>query len=178
MQVHKPDDRLVEAFLLASRALVGIAARSLADLDDVTLPQFRALVVVSTRPGITVSDLAAALDIHGSTATRLCDRLVRKRLLRRVAGTSDRRSTRLFVAAAGTRLVQRVSDRRRRDLATIVSELEPQMRQSALDAVTAFAVAAGEAGDTDLFGWDVALPRARGATAFAPSESRPSSPRP
>ena len=177
MQVHKPEDRLVEAFLLASRALVGIAARSLADLDDVTLPQFRALVVVSTRPGITVSDLAAALDIHGSTATRLCDRLVRKRLLRRVAGTSDRRSTRLFVAAAGARLVQRVSDRRRRDLATIVSELAPQMRQSALDALTAFAVAAGEAGDTDLFGWDAALPRTGGVVGFTPSESRPPSPR-
>lgn len=173
MQVLRPQDRLVEALLVASRALVGVAARSLADLDDVTLPQFRALVVVSTRPGITVTDLAAALDVHGSTATRLCDRLVRKQLLRRVAGTSDRRSTWLFLAAAGDRLVQRVSNHRRRDLAAIVSKLEPHTQQAALEAMTAFAAAAGEAVDADLFGWDTPIPPAKGIVVSAPGERLP-----
>src|SRR5690242_3700411 len=45
LSVH---DQLVEALLSASRVMVGLAARSLADLDsDVTLPQYRALVVLA-----------------------------------------------------------------------------------------------------------------------------------
>ena len=53
-----------------SRALVGVAARSVADLGEVTLPQFRALVVISSRPVTHVSHLASALDVHSTTATR------------------------------------------------------------------------------------------------------------
>ena len=44
------DRDFVDAFVAASRALVAVAARSLADLsDDITLPQYRALVVLRTR---------------------------------------------------------------------------------------------------------------------------------
>jgi hypothetical protein len=40
---------LIDALLSASRAMVAIAARSLAGLDaDVTLPQYRALVVLAS----------------------------------------------------------------------------------------------------------------------------------
>jgi len=174
VQRHDPGDPLIDAFLVASRALVAVAARSLADVDDVTLPQFRALVVVSTRPGITVSELASTLDVHASTATRLCDRLVRKKLLKRVAGTNDRRSMRLFLAAAGVRLVERVSAHRRRDLAAIVSRLEPEMRRPALEALTAFAVAAGEQTDADLFGWETPAPGVKPAVTTPREASRPS----
>ena len=89
------------SFLLASRALVAVAARSLAETADVTVPQFRALVLLSQRPGSAVSDLAADLDIHPTTATRLVDRLVRKRLVRRQTLASDRRVTQLFLTAGG-----------------------------------------------------------------------------
>lgn len=143
--------------LTASRALVGVAARSLADVEEVTLPQFRALVVLATRPGTTVGDLAHVLDVHPSTATRLCDRLVAKKLVRRRSGTADRRSTELYLAAAGKRLVERVSVRRRRDLAVIASRLSPEKRQQSVEALRAFGEAAGEVGGADLFGWDVDL---------------------
>lgn len=155
MHSSSPDE-LVEVLLTASRALVGVAARSLADVD-VTLPQFRALVVLATRPGTTVSDLAHVLDVHPSTATRLCDRLVAKRLVRRRSGTIDRRSTELYLAAAGNRLVERVSSRRRRDLAAIASRLSPEQQRQAVEALRAFGGAAGEVGGADLFGWDVTL---------------------
>ena len=43
-------DELVDALLSASRVMVGLAARSVADLDsEVTLPQYRALVVLASR---------------------------------------------------------------------------------------------------------------------------------
>lgn len=147
------DNVLVDALLIASRALVGVAARSLADVDQITLPQWRALVVLSNRPGASVGDLAEALDVHPSTATRLCDRLVRKRLVRRTQGTQDRRSTQLHLTAGGRRLVERVTARRRRDLAAIVSRMPEEARRGAVDVLGAFTDAAGEQAGIDLFGW-------------------------
>lgn len=144
-------DQATESMLRASRALVGVAARSLADLDDITLPQFRALVVLSNG-ATTVSGLAASLDIHPSTATRLCDRLVRKGLIRRAVVRGDRRSTELVLAAGGRRLVERVTERRRRDLRAIAARLPDDVRSAAVTAFAAFADAAGEP-PVDLFGW-------------------------
>jgi DNA-binding MarR family transcriptional regulator len=154
MHTIEPQDAVVDAFLVASRALVGVAARSLADVQDITLPQYRALIVLWGRPGIGVTDLAEALDIHASTATRMCDRLVRKQLLCRTRGTEDRRATELRLAAAGRRLVERVTDRRRRAIADIASGLPAEVRDQAVQSLLAFAEAAGEPTGVDLFGWD------------------------
>ncbi|HET7486918.1 MAG TPA: MarR family transcriptional regulator [Acidimicrobiales bacterium] len=144
----------VDAFHLASRALVGVAARSLAGEDDVTLPQWRACVVLSTRPGLTVGDLAAILDVHPSTATRLCDRLVRKRLVLRRPDRADRRTIRLELAAAGNRLVERVTERRRLALAEIVDRIPAPDLAAATEALRRFAAAAREQEGVDPFGWD------------------------
>ena len=93
---------VVDAVIGASRALVAIAARSLAAAgDEVTLPQYRALVVLASRGPQRVVDLAGVLDVTASTATRMCDRLVRKGLIRRQRQPSDRRSVRMSISAAG-----------------------------------------------------------------------------
>ena len=145
---------VADALLQASRALVGVAARSLADVDDVTLPQFRALVVLTRPTPVTVRDLADALDTHPSTATRMCDRLVRKRLIRRQPGVAaDRRETSLTLTASGRRLVDRVTTRRRRDIAAIVESMTQEDRALAVTGLRAFAVAAGEFPVVDPFGW-------------------------
>lgn len=146
---------LGDALLVASRALVGVAARSLADVDDVTLPQFRALVFVSARERTTVSDLAGALGVHSTSATRLCDRLVRKRLLRRSEAADDRRQTELHLTAGGRRLVDRVTERRRRDLGAIAERMGDKAAAAAVSALEAFAAAAeGAQMEADLFGWE------------------------
>ena len=146
-------DEAVDVFLAASRALVGVSARSLADVDEVTLPQFRALVVISGGGSATVSDLAERLDIHPSTATRLCDRLVRKALIRRVESSADRRETEIVLASKGRRLVERVTLRRRRDLAAIAGRMSTEQLRQAVVGLRSFAEAAGEARDAILFGW-------------------------
>ena len=51
--------------------------------EEVTLPQYRALVVLASRGPQRIVDLAGFLDVTASTATRMCDRLVRKGLVRR-----------------------------------------------------------------------------------------------
>jgi DNA-binding MarR family transcriptional regulator len=145
-------DPVAHAFLVASRALVAVAARSLADEDDVTLPQYRALVVLG-RPGETrASDLAAALGIHQSTSTRLCDRLVRKRLARREVDPDDRRRVTITLTAGGRRLVARVTRRRAQEIGAITARMSPTARDEAIAGLGAFAVAAGEPA-VDPFGW-------------------------
>ena len=100
--------------LTASRALVGVAARSLAVVDsEVTLPQYRALVVLASRGPRLVGELAEALGIHPSTATRLCDRLVAKKLVTRAPGRDNRRETTISLSVKGRRLVDRVTVLRR-----------------------------------------------------------------
>ncbi len=148
---------MADALLLASRALVGVAARSLADADDVTLPQFRALVLVSARPRTTMSDLAGALGIHSTSATRLCDRLVGKALLRRVVGVEDRREIELRLSAAGRRLVDRVTERRRQDLAVIAKRMGDRDASEAIRVLQAFADASdGAADEAAVLGWETA----------------------
>ena len=149
-------DDVVRELLITSRALVGVAARSLADVDEVTLPQFRALVILAGRDDTTVSDLAARLDIHPTTASRLVHRLVLKRLVRRSELAEDRRVTRLQLTAGGRQLVARVTQRRSRDLARIVGRMPPDTWPSVIAALGAFAAAAEESDDVDLFGWKVA----------------------
>ena len=82
--MHGTDEALIDELVVASRALLGVAARSLADAHDVTIPQFRAMVLLAHEPR-TTTELADGLSVHQSTATRLCDRLVRKGWVRREA---------------------------------------------------------------------------------------------
>ena len=95
-------DPLVDAVLSASRVLVAIAARSLADAgEDVTLTQYRSLVVLASRGPQTVADLADLSAVTPPTASRLCERLVKKGLIRRRAGRHDRRQVRIALTATG-----------------------------------------------------------------------------
>src|ERR1700759_5009345 len=95
-------DELVDTVLAASRALVAVAARSLAAAgDEVTLPQYRAVGVLGAPGAQGTAELAAALAVNPSTATRMCDRLVRKGLIRRHRQPGDPRPIRIAPPAPG-----------------------------------------------------------------------------
>jgi DNA-binding MarR family transcriptional regulator len=152
-----PDDRhLVDAFIAASRALVAVAARSLADLgEEVTLPQYRALVVIASRGPQRAADLAGLLGVTPSTASRMIERLVRKRLVRRVRSKDDRRAVRVHLSEAGQVIVAEVTDRRRGEIERILEQMPTRGRKALTGALRAFADAAGEAPETDwALGWD------------------------
>ena len=135
----------VQAFLLASRALVAVAARSVDDgQSDLTLPQYRALVVLSTRGGLNVTVLADEVGVHQTTASRLVARLVRDGLVERQTNAQNRREVRLDLTAAGRDLLDRVRSRREHDLATILGRMRREDRTAAIAALRAFTEAAGE----------------------------------
>lgn len=148
-------DELVDALLSASRVMVGLAARSLADLDaDVTLPQYRALVVLASRGPQRVVDISAELGVNSSTGTRMCERLVRKGLVRRERSDTDRREVRLTLTAAGEYLVQEVTRRRRSELVRVVDTVPGVWHEPLTTVLRSLADTAGEPPDSEWWlGW-------------------------
>ncbi len=144
-------DSATDLLVTASRALVAIAARSLAQVEDqVTLPQYRALVVLASRDRLRPVDLADALDVSPSTATRMCDRLVRKELVERIHRDSDRREVELRLSADGRALVSEVTNRRRRELRRVLARIPAAEQLRLIDALRVFNAAAGEAPERTL----------------------------
>ncbi len=142
---------VVDAVLGASRVLVAVAARSLVGVDqDVTLPQFRALVVLACRGPLNPSALAEALGVHSSTGTRMCDRLVARGLITREVPPANRREVVIGLTDRGQRIVDAVTRRRRREITKIVGSVPKSQRASMVRALRAFGEAAGELPDE---GW-------------------------
>lgn len=136
---------LVDAVLRAGRVLVGLADRSLGAADEeVTLTQHRVLSELADRGSQRLADLAAILGVDRSTATRMCDRLVRKGLVDRRRLTDDRRGVRIALSVDGRALVEAVGARRREQIRAIVRRMPESERRAALGALHAFAAAAGE----------------------------------
>jgi DNA-binding MarR family transcriptional regulator len=146
---------LVDALLSASRVMVSLAARSVAEIDsDVTLPQYRAMVVLASRGPQRVVDISAELGVNSSTGTRMCERLVRKDLVRRDRSDTDRREVRLTLTPAGEYLVQEVTRRRREELSRLVDTVPELWQEPVSAALRSLAVTAGEMPDSEWWlGW-------------------------
>jgi DNA-binding MarR family transcriptional regulator len=139
-------DELVSALLTASRALVGVSARSLARVEEaVTITQFRTLVVLEGHGDTRLNQLAERLGVTPSTALRMVDRLITADLVTRQENKADRREVLIALTPQGARLVREVTARRRAEIATIVAAMPHEGRQGVVTALNAFAQAAGEA---------------------------------
>jgi len=158
MHAKEDSDGLTDAVLYASRALVAIAARSLsAAPSDVTLAQYRALVVLASRGPQRTSDLAVELEVAPSSITRLCDRLVRKRLVTRRIDPEDRRQVTINITGKGLDLIAAVTSVRRREIARVVKGIPPRRRAALIASLNELAVAAGEVPEQSWsLGWGTA----------------------
>lgn len=132
----------------AARNFAGVIAESLAQVDEVTLPQLRVLVLASRRPALSNSDVAAALHVHLSNATRICDRLVAAGLLHRQESTADRRRVVLTPTTRGDQLVAAVMNHRRTALVRILQQMPPETHGPLMAALDLFSTAA-EAAETN-----------------------------
>lgn len=138
-------DDFVTALLTASRALVGVTARSLADVDDVvTVPQFRTMVVLRTHGPSRLNSLADRLRVQPSTALRSVDRLIANQLVTRQENAADRREVVIDLTERGRRLVETVTTARREAIAEIARAIPPDQLGHLIEALTAFGTAAGE----------------------------------
>lgn len=138
-------DAVTSAVLTASRLFVAISARSLAAVDEqVTLPQFRMLVVLATHGEMKLAALARHLGVNPSTAMRMVDRLVAAGLLDRQVNPADRRENVLLLTAPGHRVVDDVTAHRRTEIAAIVTRMPVDQRAGLVVALRAFTEAGGE----------------------------------
>jgi DNA-binding MarR family transcriptional regulator len=119
-------DELV-AFELATRDLVGVALRSV-DQVEVSLPQFRLLMVLQQSGRSTSTECAKALGVVGSSVTRLADRLHASGHLLRGADPLNRSVVTLELTTQGRKLVRQVTARRRRELSRVLDRIDPAER--------------------------------------------------
>lgn len=153
----QPVEAVIDAVLSASRVLVAVAARSLADIaEEVTLTQYRTMIVLASRGPQNLASLAESVGVTPATATRMCDRLVKKELVARTAHRDDRRHVHLTLTKKGLALVAEVTKRRRREIETIVNAIAPDEQIVLVQALSHFAAAAGEVPEQDWStGWDL-----------------------
>lgn len=138
-------DAVTRAVLTASRLLMAVSARSLAEVEEpVTVPQLRMLVVLSSRGPTKLVALAELLHVAPSTAMRMVDRLIAAGLADRQPNPGNRRETLLTLTREGRRTVETVTARRRAEIAAIVQRLRPTQRLALVEALTAFNEAGAE----------------------------------
>ncbi|MGI5240677.1 MarR family winged helix-turn-helix transcriptional regulator [Dactylosporangium sp. CA-139066] len=143
------DEALVSALLAVSRTMVALTARNLAELDvDVTLPQYRALVILAGEPRRS-TDLAAELRVAASTLTRMSNRLCQKGLVHRFQRDGNRRTIWLGLTPAGRDTVGAVMEARRGEIHRIVQEAALVASGRTLNLLHRFVLAAGELPDDE-----------------------------
>ncbi|GAA2364405.1 hypothetical protein GCM10010170_062250 [Dactylosporangium salmoneum] len=139
---------MVETLLAVSRGMVALASRNLAALDtDVTLTQYRTLVLLAGGGPQRSAIVAKELGVAPSTLTRMCDRLARKSLVERFHRHPDRRSIWLALTPAGRDLVGTVMRARRRELQELVTAAGLTAEPATLTLLDAFVQACGELPD-------------------------------
>ena len=138
-------DQLVTALLTASRTLVGVSARSLADVEDaVTLTQFRTMVVLRAHGATRLNRLSDRLQVNASTTLRTVERLIDAGFVDRRENAADRREVVIALTDRGQSLVDDVTSRRRKAIEEIVRAMPAAQRTALVDALLAFAQAADE----------------------------------
>lgn len=131
----------------ASRVFSAAIALSLEGAEDrVTLPQLRALVVLSRSGALNVTGLAEALGVDRSNASRVCDQLETRGLVRRETADGDRRNVVLEVTPQGTRVVRDLLRRRQIVLEQVMASMQPDERDQLIEALAAFVQAAARLG--------------------------------
>jgi DNA-binding MarR family transcriptional regulator len=143
-------DDLADAFLTASRALVGIAVRSVESSGaGVTVLQHRLLVILAAHGEQTISQIAETLGINQSNASRHCDRLQRLDLVVRRRAEHDGRVVQVRLTPTGKEVIEQVTSCRISEINAVLDSMGERQAQAALRAMDAFGSAAHELADRD-----------------------------
>jgi DNA-binding MarR family transcriptional regulator len=137
--------RHLETLMSAARVFGAITAESIAQAGEgVTLPQLRVLILASQPGHLNATGVAEALDIHLSSASRICDRLVQAGLLHRRDLPRDRRHVELTLTPDGERLLATLNDHRREVFGLILRRMDATEREALTQALSGFVAAAKE----------------------------------
>jgi len=107
---------------------IGITARAIDQTPqaaELTLVQWRVLVIASQAEGLRIGELAAHLGISIPSASRLVRRIETQGLITALRAEDDRRATNIALTEAGREIVDAVV-RRRRELIGLALPAEPK----------------------------------------------------
>ena len=148
-----PDVRVaLDAFRRIVQALrVGRAGEGYAGLGSA---QLFALQQIAEHPDVSINDVAALTCTHQSSVSVVIQRLVRQRLVAKVASSEDRRRQRLAVTAKGRRVLGRAPVAVQEHLITAIAALPTADRRAlarSLSAVARLVAPAGAAPHPPMF---------------------------
>lgn len=120
----------VEALDEAQAVLRSISDHALSELGGgITTTQLRLLDRLERLGESRLIDLADALSIAPSTATRLCDALAERQLIVRHRRGRDRRELQISLTGAGTRLLGSIRDRTALDWERALERIPAETRR-------------------------------------------------
>ena len=120
------DPRLVESLERLVVGAVGITTVALAECApaaDLTLPQWRALLVVARGDGVRIGEIGTRVGMGLPSASRVVRRLERRGLVTTARDESDRRGTLVHPTAAGLQAWEHLVQHRRRMIADLLDAL-------------------------------------------------------
>lgn len=127
-------DEISDAIIAASRVLLEISLRVLAsEAPDLNLGDLQVLTMLDRLGPQRLIDIAEALDVSPTTATRLADRLTDQHLVQRVRQSDDRREIRLGLSRDGAELIASVHRRRRRAVTASIKGLAVADQRTAIE---------------------------------------------
>ena len=97
-----------------------------------TVPKFRALIVISRLKSTVTSEVAHLSSVDRTTLTRTLDQLVSAGLVHRTPSPTDRRVVRLSLSAAGEQLVEQARDASHNYNETMLMGVPDDRRMAAL----------------------------------------------
>jgi len=92
---------------------------------DLTMPQFKLLILIASGRGLRVGDLAQRMGVTPPTVTTILDRLVEHGLVRREDDPVDRRLVIAKMTAEGLSLLHRLNVHAGTEIADCMDDLSP-----------------------------------------------------
>ena len=125
-----------------SRTLIAIVARTLTEMErEISVPQLRVLVLLSSRGQLNLSAVAQHLDVNPSNASRTCDQLASGGMVTRTTDDADRRNVFLELTDDGASLVADLMTHRRRLVDGVVSRMSAADQRALAEGLEAFSAA-------------------------------------
>lgn len=138
-------DVITDALLTVSRLMIALTAQSMAEVgENITVQQFRSLMVLYKRGSANLSTLAYQMGVQPSAAGRMVDRLVAMGLVERSPHPTSRRELLGSLTPRGHAAVKKINERRRAALAGILAEIPQSTREELVRTLTGFTTAAAE----------------------------------
>jgi DNA-binding MarR family transcriptional regulator len=110
--------------------------------DEVTMAQYQALRHIAQHGSCTIGSLAEGLAVSQPAVTMLVDRMIKRDLVDRQPGRSDRRQAEVFLTSHAKHLLDQLENARIDRLGKILELMAPEERRRFVESLESFVSAA------------------------------------